>query len=184
MKNTIPSLLITLVALIVSNSLLAKTLTLFDQPKNDAKAIGSIDSASGIIPIFTPKDSSWIKVADPTNGNVGWIKSSDFNTVSKTSGFSFKMINTGNGPSNYQIIQFGGSNPFTSEQSQALMKQMESRTKALQKDMQMMVHDMFNGLNLTAPNFPILVPVIMMPQEPTVPKKSQPANESSPATKK
>lgn len=184
MKNIITSILIALFALIASHSILAKTITLFDQPKNDAKAIGSIDPASGIIPIFTPKDSSWIKVADPTNGNVGWIKSNDFNTVSKTSGFSFKMINTGNGPNNFQVIQFGGPNPFTSEQSQALIKQMETRTKALQKDMEMMVHDMFNGLNLTTPNFPILVPVIMVPQEATAPKKSQPASGSSPVLKK
>src|SRR5690242_16122189 len=96
----------------------AKMLTLYDQPKTDAKTIGTIDSEAGIIPIFTPKDNTaWIKVADPRNGNVRLIQSSELSTKdSKGFSFSQKIISTGNGPNSY-VIQFGTPQLLTPEQS-------------------------------------------------------------------
>lgn len=177
-------LLTALFALIVAPLCSAKTLTLYDQPQADAKSVGTIDSEAGIIPIFTPKNSEWVKVADPRNGNVGWIKSSDL-TVKGSTGFSFsqKMISTGTGPNSY-IIQFGAPKMLTPEQSQAFFKQMEEQTQSIQRDTQKMMQDMFKNIDQIKMQYPVIMPVIVMPSEElpaaksktpkdTVPKKSQ-----------
>jgi hypothetical protein len=152
-------LFITLITLIFSSFCSAKTLTLYDQPKADAKSVGTIDSEAGIIPIFTPKDSTWIKVADPRNGNVGWIKSSDLkNTDSKGFSFTQKIVTTGEGPQSY-VIQFGAPKMLTPEQSQAFIKRIQEQTQNIQKDTQRMMEEMFKNVN----QFPVVMPVIVMP---------------------
>jgi hypothetical protein len=162
--------LMTLFTILFASICSAKILTLYDQPKADAKTVGTIDSEVGIIPIFTPKDSSWIKVADPKNGNVGWIKSSDL-TTDKSGGFSFsqKITSTGNAPQSY-IIQFGSPKMLTPEQSQEFMKRIQEQTQAIQKQTQKIMQDTFKDVNEA--QFPVVMPIIVMPNpEVTPPKK-------------
>lgn len=143
---------------------LAKNIDLFEQPKADSKVVGKIDSEAGIIPIFTPKDSTWVKVADPRNGNVGWIKSTELNGNGTSFTFTQSVFNNGTSTSSHPqsyIIQFGGPQKLTPEQAQAMYKQMQTRQEALQRDMQAMINSMFKTPNFTAPVF---VPVIMVPQ--------------------
>jgi hypothetical protein len=156
-------LCVTLLILVFAPLCSAKILTLYDQPKSDAKSIGTIDSEVGMIPIFTPKDSAWIKVADPKNGNVGWIKSADLD-MKGTNGFSFsqKMISTGKGPQSY-VIQFGIPQTLTPEQSQAFIKRIKEQTQSIQKDTQKMMQDMFKSINQMQTQFPVIMPVIVMP---------------------
>jgi hypothetical protein len=139
----------------------AKNLNLYDLPKDGSKVVGTIDSATGIIPIFSPKDVNWVKVADPKNGNVGWIKSTDLNSANG-SNFSFKVITTGSGPNSYQVVQFGSPQPFTSEQAKTIMKNMEVRQQQLQKDIQKMMQNM---LNITGSTIPMLAPMIIVPDK-------------------
>jgi len=170
------SLIIAFFALLITPIVFAKNINLYDQPKNDAKVVGTIDSDSGFVPIYTPKDNTaWVKVADPKNGNVGWMKSSDISTANATSGFSFRVINTGTGPNGYQMIQFGGPQ-FNAEEAKAAFKKMELRQQAIQKEMQQMMQDVFKSTNMAWPNFPVIVPVFMMPQQ-------QPATTQAPIKK-
>ncbi|MHB1947649.1 MAG: SH3 domain-containing protein [Gammaproteobacteria bacterium] len=140
----------------------AKNIDLYDQPKADSKVVGKIDSEAGIIPIYTPKDNTWVKVADPRNGNVGWIKSTDLNGNGTSFTFTQSVFNNGTSaqPQSY-VIQFGGPQKLTPEQAQAMYKQMQSRQEALQRDMQAMINGMFKTTNFPTP---IFVPVIMVPQ--------------------
>lgn len=166
------SLLIACFALLIISDVFAKNINLYDQPKNDAKVIGTFDSDSGFIPIYTPKDNTaWIKVADPKNGNVGWMKSSDMSTANTSTGFSFRVINTGSGPNGYQMIQFGGPQ-VNADQAQAFFKKMEVRQQAIQKEMQQWMQDMFSNTNMNWPSFPVFVPVYMQQQQPGVAKTS------------
>jgi SH3-like domain-containing protein len=83
------------------NISLAKDINLYDQPDEKAKVIGTVDLSAGIIPILTPKEGSWIKVADPRNGNVGWIKSNEMNADGGNPSavtFTQRVINNGSGP--------------------------------------------------------------------------------------
>lgn len=150
-----------LVLFFISSMAFAKSINLYEQPKSDSKVVGTLDTSAGIIPIFTPKDSNWIKVADPRNGNVGWIPNSDF----KSLGFSYQILQTGDGKKNYQVIQFG--NP-PSPASEKAWREMQIRQQAIQKDMQKMMQDMFSDFPAGLANYPVVVPVVV-PQKPAVP---------------
>jgi len=133
----------------------AKTINLYDQPKNDSKVIATLDSDAGIITIFTPKEGGWVKVADPRNGNVGWIKATDMGAT----GVNFTVMSTGNGGHGYQVIQYSGTQPYTPQQIQ--LKQEEFQ-KEMQRMMQM--QDVFrNGFY----PFPVIMPVVIVPENKT-----------------
>lgn len=169
MKRSNILFLMTLFTSLITNLAIAKNISLYDQPKVDAKIVGTINSDNGIIPIFTPKDNVWIKVGDPNNGNVGWVKSSDLKNITGGYTFSQHIISTGTGPHNYNIVQFGGPEQLTPAQSQAMLKKMEQRQQTLQKDMQLMMQDVFKN-NQTV--FPMMVPVIIVPEKPATPIKA------------
>ena len=56
---------------LISFSALAATLSLYQNPDSTSNVIGSVKEGQAIIPIFNRGD--WIKVGDPSNGNVGWV---------------------------------------------------------------------------------------------------------------
>ncbi len=176
------SLLITTLVLIFTSLSFAKTINLYDQPKADAKITGTLDTNKGIIPIFTPKEGQWVKVGDPSNGNVGWIKTSDLGTEpGAASSFTFMqhMFNDGKGPQNYQFI-LSGPQKLTPEQ----MKDMQLRQQQVQEAFKKMMQDMYKDLGdmmnpILNKNTPVVMPLIVAPeQKPVAPL---PAN-SNPAT--
>src|SRR5476651_2828749 len=116
----------------------AKPVNLYDQPKADSKVVGTIDSSSSMVPIFTSKDGIWMKIGDPKNGNVGWVKVSDFNG-NNNSGFSFSQqtVNNGSGPKT--TIQFGVPQPMTNDQ----IKEIEKRQIEAQKNIQKIMQDIY-----------------------------------------
>jgi len=168
MKRIFTIIIITL----VSSICFAKSITLYDAPKADAKTVGTIDSDIGIIPIFTPKDDTrWIKVADPRNGNVGWIKNSDLSAPGTTTKFTFtqQIMNNGKEPGSYQVIQFGTpQQKMTPEQTQ-MIKQMQERQQSIQKNAQEMVNEMYKNIG----NLPMIVPVIVVPESAVAPKTTK-----------
>jgi Bacterial SH3 domain len=88
----------------------AKDVNLYDQPQNAAKVIGTIDAAQGIIPIFTQPNGEWLKVGDPRNGNVGWVKTSELNATNPPSSFSFSQqvtVDSKGVPRAYPIVRYG-----------------------------------------------------------------------------
>lgn len=176
MFNVLHNVFLALFTLLFSITLFAKNVNLYDQPKADAKVIGTIDPSSGIVPIFTPKEGTWVKVGNPQNGDVGWIKSSDLaQTNAGTSGFSFsqKIVGSDKGPQSY-VFQFGVPTPLTKEQTDALYKRIEAQQEAIQKSVQQMIQDTFSHSKTTDWNFPIIMPVVVMP----------PSTTTAPAQKK
>lgn len=155
-----------------TTQIFAKPINLYDQPKEDAKIVATVDSDVGVITIFTPKAGNWVKVGDPRNGNVGWIKSSDMGQAK----FTFNMMTTGNGAQRYQFIQTGS--PYTEKQMDKMMEQMRQRQETLQKDMQKMMQDMDSSWF----SFPIVMPVVVMPQKPstTTPVTKTPTEQIKP----
>jgi hypothetical protein len=63
-------LMMVLLSLISFNAL-AASLSLYQNPDSTSNVIGTVKEGQAIIPIFNRGD--WIKVGDPTNGNVGWV---------------------------------------------------------------------------------------------------------------
>lgn len=60
---------------LISFSALATTLSLYQNPDSKSNVIASVKEGQAIVPIFRHGD--WIKVGDPTNGNVGWVSKGD-----------------------------------------------------------------------------------------------------------
>lgn len=161
-------------ASLFSTTAFCKNIDLYDQPQANAKVVGTIDLAAGIIPIFTPKDNTtWIKVADPRNGNVGWVKNSDLSGNGATS-FSFKQqINSGNNPpQSYQIIVGDPKNLPVKEPSADMMQMIKNQQQKLLNAAQQMINDV-NQMNqrqgTTA--VPMLMPVVVVPEEKPAPQK-------------
>jgi len=160
-----------------SLTVFAKEINLYDQPKSDAKTIATVDSTTGVILIYKPKEGDWVKVADPRNGNVGWVKSNELaNTNSSQSTFSFSqgVVSDNKAPTTYRIIQFGQPQNLTTEQTQAITKQMQARQEAFQKSMQDMMRDM--NKFFSEQKFPLFMPVVILPVQ-KAPDEPQTKNE-------
>lgn len=177
---------IVLAALLSANQAFSATINLYDQPKNDAKAIGSIDTNTGIIPIYAPK-GDWVKVGDPRNGNVGWIKTQDFKNLGNVNSINFsqRIVNTNQNPQGYQVMQMGAfPQQLTPEQSQAMFKDMEARRRLFEREMHQMMDNMFRNNQMMWSNMPMIVPVILVPQNPQVTTKqpTPPAPTTAPSS--
>src|SRR5579885_42626 len=168
----------------------AKEISLYDQPKSDAKAVGTIDLSAGIIPIYTPKEGGWVKIADPKNGNVGWVKSSDLNSAGTSQSiFTFTQSIDNKTPTTYRIIQFGKPTNLTPEQTKMLVKQVQTEQQEMQKSMQNMMRDMdqlfYNDWHFMHHEaFPFFVAVMVMPVQKITqpPQVNKQAPSTSPAT--
>lgn len=145
-----------LILLIFFQTALAKDINLYEQPKSDAKIVGSVDSEIGIIPIFTPKDVDWIKVGDPRNGNVGWVKKSDMGGLN----INLNIIKTGKNGQSYQAIQYGGTqvNP---QQLIDTMQQLQQQQNAMQN----LINDMQKNMPKNWMNVPMIMPVLVVPEK-------------------
>jgi transcription termination factor NusB len=66
---------------LISFSAMAATLSLYQNPDSTSNVIASVKEGQAIIPIF--KKDDWVKVGDPSNGNVGWVSNDEL----KKSGF-------------------------------------------------------------------------------------------------
>ncbi len=163
MRSLFTSLVICLMAFISTN-LFAKTINLYDQPNASAKMIGTIDSEKGLIPIFTPKDGQWIKIANPLDGTVGWAKTSDL-TIQNKNGYTIseQVVNQGHGPQTF-IIKFGEPKPLTEAQKAELTKKMQERQQLFQQNMQHMLQDIYTQFNDFSTHFPVIMPVVLVPE--------------------
>lgn len=162
----------------------AKPVSMYDQPKADSKVVGSIDSNSSMVPIFTSKDGAWMKIGDPENGNVGWVKVSDFSNKNGT-GFSFSQSTVNNGKGPETTIQFGVPKPMSSQE----MKQIQDRQLEAQKQIQKIMQDMYKsiyGMDASYPAgvVPIYMPVIMLPPQAVQPTPAAPTPPAPPAKPK
>lgn len=167
-RSVLYAAIISSIALFSATSALAKDVSLYDQPKADAKVVGNIDLSAGVIPIFTTKQGDWMKVGDPRNGNVGWIKSSDISSSGGPTSFTFtqKTISNGKEPQTYQIIQFGSGQKMTPEQMQVL-QQLQQQQQNFQKQW----HDLMSQMNdqfqhdwiMPTMGFPVIMPVVVVP---------------------
>jgi hypothetical protein len=144
------------VTLFASSTVFAKTIHLYSEPKTDSKINGTVNIENGVTIVYTPKTGDWIKVANPANGDVGWIKSSDLGG----NGYNMRIVSSGNGDNGYSFYQFHAGNGQYSQQLEKEMRQFEQQQRMMQASML----NMFNHL-FYFPQ-PVLVPVVMVPEQP------------------
>ncbi len=149
----------------------AKTINLYDDPTTAANIVDTLNSASGVILIYSPKDGTWVKIANPKNGNVGWVKSSELGNNSTTQ--TRVSVASGSGEDGKEvstIMHFGNSVKITTEQAQAMVKKLKLQQQAVHQSMQHMVNDMnklfqeeWKLFNQTS--FPVVIPALYTPIE-------------------
>ncbi|CAN5272403.1 hypothetical protein BH10PSE19_BH10PSE19_18040 [soil metagenome] len=167
-------------------SISCAALTLYEQPDEKSKVVVTLNKDIPLLPIFDPHKGDWIKVADPTNGNVGWIKGNELKSHStwpRSTGFSVQEqtittdTKTGVKPQTYKVMVVGDSNPLKPEEAQALVKQMQARQQQWQQRMDRMMERFFFQAREFEDdffNFPLFQRVIIVPQQETKPTTVQP----------
>lgn len=152
-----------------SSAVFAKTLNLYSEPKADSKVTGTVNTDKGVTIVYTPKTGEWIKVANPSNGDVGWVKSSELGG----NGYHLQVMTSDDGAKGYRFYQVGtGSVQSNQNQLEKEMRLFEQQQLAMQQHMAHMFNDMFGMVSFPHPLF---VPVVMVSEQP------QQQNAASPA---
>lgn len=168
----------------------AKGISLYDNPGKDAKVIGKIDITAGVVPIISSQDGSWMKVGDPRNGNVGWIKSSDTTGENGNVSITFSQRTMGNdsngSPQTYQVIQYNNSNNLNQKDAQKVMQQIQMQQESMRNAVQQMLNEMNNIYNMDWRTFnngnPVIMPIVILPAKPSTQPST--ATTTAPATVK
>jgi len=177
-------LTVLILALGHASCLFAKPVNLYEQPSADSKVVGTVESSSSLVPIFTSKAGDWMKIGDPKNGNTGWIKVNEMtSTVPGISSTGFSMsehtVDTKAGPKTYRTIQFTQPEVLSPEQTAAMLKQFEVHRAEIQKYSQQVMQSISQNLNdfyqsnqtmFDKTIIPIFMPIIIAPdqKQPTV----------------
>lgn len=144
----------------ISASVYAKSLELLSQPEAKSATVATVQSGDKLIPIFLPEKSDWIKVADPKNGNVGWLKREDLGMnpqpkiyekrIERESGDKKK------GPYTHEVIEYKGTEKLSDEQVKNMFEKMEQQQARMQKAMWSMYDNMMTQFS----NFEHMIPDI------------------------
>jgi hypothetical protein len=155
--------LLGIVLLFINFSSMAASINLYETPKDDAKILGTINSDTGIVPIFFSENSAWVKVGDPTNGNAGWVKAGDLGFQNSVIGFTFSdrdfnsMI-----PTQTYNLTMGATQNMNGEETVAYLKAMHLKQATIQQALRDMITLLFKDQNL---KFPVLMPVLFIPDK-------------------
>jgi hypothetical protein len=164
MKNSLNKILLGMVLLSITSIATAKNITMYEEPKTASKNAGELDSQVGVITIFSPKNSEWIKVADPRDGKVGWIKSNELNNTK----VSFNMIQSTEEKNRQHLFQT--SNPSIQRINEEI-RSFESHQRAMGR----LMHEMFADSLFTSPLF---IPVVVV-QERTAKSPQHPVKQET-----
>lgn len=102
-------------------------LNLYEQPTENSKITATIAKGQPLMPIYF--QGEWVKVADPSNGNVGWVNSKTLSDEGYPA-FQVKTFSkeTKNGnEQGYQIIQYSSAQPFDQKQMNAMLENFQAQ---------------------------------------------------------
>jgi uncharacterized protein YgiM (DUF1202 family) len=146
-----------LIALLLSTgTIFAKTINLYSEPKTNSKVIGSVNLEKGVTLVYTPKNSDWVKVANPANGDVGWIKSAELSNNS----YTMHIINSDNNSHGYKFYQFAAGSNVDDLKLDEEFKQLEKHKRIMENNIAHILNDMFY-----IPQ-PLFIPIVMMAKVP------------------
>jgi len=161
MKRLLYDTLVVFMLFATATTVSAKTINLYSEPKTDSKVAGTMNTEAGVTMVYTPKSSEWIKVANPSNGDVGWVKANDLGGA----GFNMRVFTSGDGLHRYSVYQLGsGNSQFNQKQLENEMRNIEQQQRMMRIHMAHMFNDMFYFPQ------PVFVPVVMVPERPKLQK--------------
>jgi len=157
MKKTLMTILM-LTAILFSFTVFAKPLNLYQKPNLKAKVVAKMYAGEQLVPIYFPKKSDWVKVANPKNGEVGWVKFADIegkSSLPNAEGFSWKQKvvvdkkDKNAKPKVYRVVEYDGSKPIKPEQIKKIVGDMQKQMEQIQIYMQQFTQSMLQQFNKT-----------------------------------
>lgn len=151
-------------------------LNIHEEASEKAKVVFEVQAGDKLIPII--KHGEWLKVANPKDGKVGWVKVADLQGhLSLNNGINYQQrIITNKSdhgvPNVYRVIDYTGPNKMSQEEMDEIFKQMQARQEQIQKYMQAMLQSMFNSFQslqqvepFSLDNNLATVPTIIVPEK-------------------
>lgn len=125
---------------IASKNILAKAddLSVYDKPEEKAKIVTTIKSNQEIVPIFYPKDGKWVKIADPQNGNTGWVKAENIKSPKTVTKITIADKNNGNSTETYRMIKCSNTKNLSDSDTKQAVKQAAEASRKIESSMQKM----------------------------------------------
>lgn len=121
------------------------TISLYEQPNSNSKVVATIEKGKPIMPIFS-KDN-WIKIADPSNGNVGWI-SNDTLKANNMPKIYVKTFSQGSGQNgSTQVIQYTGNKVIDEKQMNDMIQDLQKKQGDLQKAFNQLMEQSVTNFN-------------------------------------
>lgn len=173
------SIVAVLFCTVLAAAAFADTLNIYEKPEANSKVITTMKSGEQLMPIFYTEKRDWVKVANPQNGDVGWAKVNELKgpmIITKVNGTEMRQQviidkEKGKQPHTYSIIQYTGPEGLKPEEAKKAIKDMEERDKAMEKSMQKMreqmqknMSEMFEAFDRSFYTFPIIQPIIVVPE--------------------
>lgn len=127
----------------------AKTLQLHGKPEASSPSVATVESGDKLIPIYAPEKSEWIKVADPKNGNVGWLRRQDIGLNDHDvqlyqKRFEHESGDKKNGPYHHEIYEYKGTEKLSNDQIKKMFNDIEQQQAKMHATVQSMFNEMMN----------------------------------------
>ncbi|MAZ40429.1 MAG: hypothetical protein CMF49_09960 [Legionellales bacterium] len=158
MKNLAVVLITSL--LVLSTSLFANTLKMYEKPNDKSKLLMELKPGQQLIPIYYPQNSLWIKVADPQNGNVGWVKTNELNGTAvlpdgeKTKQEIIPTANQGYQLKRQAIDDNNAPQAIDPAQVDQAMQEFQKKAAQIQQSMQIIMKSLVEQINAMQKAFP------------------------------
>lgn len=165
----------------------ADALKILEKPDIHAKVVETIQPGQPLIRIFESDHGQWLKVANPTNGQVGWVEAKAFEVTPEglANSFSFmsqktvtKMVD--GKPKTVTVVEYSGPQKMDKKQIEGVMQGLEIRQAQMAENMQKTMNQIWSSTiqdmnqiyqfdqSLTSP---VLIQPIVITNEPLDKKK-------------
>lgn len=122
MRKLILSIL-SLLATSVAPVALAANINLYETPDVKAKVVATVDSSDALTPIYYPNNKGeWLKIANPKDGTVGWVKTQDLKApivITSVQGPAVRqtvIMNNDKGQQVYHVEEYSSTKQLTPEE--------------------------------------------------------------------
>ncbi len=156
------------VTLLLINSV-SYALNVYEQADDKTKIVFTAKPGEQLIPIFTKEN--WLKVANPQDGEVGWVRLSDLKKSFKPNDQQ-NLTDKNEQPKLYRVIEYSGPEKLKPEQLEQMLAQMQKRQEQMNRYMQIMMQNMFQNFQAMQSLDPLAWhqemlngPVMVVPEE-------------------
>ncbi len=131
-----------------------RSIPVYDTPDNKTSPTTTMTKGQKLISVYEQND--WLKVANPDNGNIGWVKKNDWKAAAKNvisieqvgNGYSITSQNSdGSMNSSYRVIQTSGDKT-NSEEMNTFFNDLQKQQQNMQQHFEKIRQDMMKNMEV------------------------------------